>query len=94
MNGIEKASLGTRYLLKYIDNRNTVYFDVIKDCISDMKFWALLMHFCNNMDELFELIPEDIIKRVFECAEIAKMTDVLSDTKSVSFEYGKGFIRR
>ena len=91
MNGIEKASLGTRYLLKYIDNRNTVYFDVIKDCISDMKFWALLMHFCNNMDELFELIPEDIIKRVFECAEIAKMTDVLSDTKSVSFEYGKGF---
>lgn len=91
MNGVQKASLGTRYLLKYVNNRNEAYFDVIKDCIKEVKFWALLMHFCNNMDELFAIIPDEIISRVFECKEISKMTDIFDDSKKVSYSYGFGY---
>ena len=49
MQGVEKASLGTRYLLKYLENKKPVYFDVVKNCISEVRFWALVMHFCKGV---------------------------------------------
>ena len=76
MQGEEKASLGTRYLINYIDNRNSVYLDVVKNCITEVKFYAILMHFCNNMDELFENIPDGILTIVFEFRDIVLKNDI------------------
>lgn len=91
MNGVDKASLGTRYLIGYIDNKNSTYFDVIKNCAKEIQFWALLMHFCNNMDALFEYIPESILENVFCKARIEKIDNVLDDTSITEYEYGKGY---
>lgn len=84
MQGVEKASLGTRYLLKYLENKKPVYFDVVKNCISEVRFWALVMHFCNNMDDLFKELPDEIIAKVFKSEKIAKVIDVL-DEVNLSF---------
>lgn len=65
MNGVDKASLGARYLLNYITTKNEAYLDVVKNCLKEIEFWALLMHFCNNMNELFDNIPESILTNVF-----------------------------
>ena len=89
MQGEEKASLGTRYLINYIDNRNSVYLDVVKNCITEVKFYAILMHFCNNMDELFENIPDGILTRVFECRDIV-LKNIFNSSKNNKFNYGNG----
>ena len=91
MQGVEKASLGTRYLLKYLENKKPVYFDVVKNCISEVRFWALVMHFCNNMDDLFKELPDEIIAKVFKSEKIAKVIDVLDGSKSVVYQYGTGY---
>ena len=38
MNWEEKGALGVRYLLKYIENPNSAYLDVVKDNINEIKF--------------------------------------------------------
>ena len=77
MNGVDKASLGARYLLNYITTKNEAYLDVVKNCLKEIEFWALLMHFCNNMNELFDNIPESILTNVFCQKKIEKVVKAL-----------------
>ena len=88
---IDKASLGTRYLIKYIKSKNKANLDVVKDCTKDIAFWALLMHFCNNMNDLFEDLPEPILKRIFTGEKIEKVVDILDDASAVEYSYGIGY---
>ena len=37
MNWEEKGALGVRYLLKYIENPNNAYIDIVKDYINEIK---------------------------------------------------------
>ena len=94
MNGIAKASLGTRYLLKYIENNNDAYLSVVKNCLPEIKFWALHMVLCNNYDTLFASIPEHVISKVFTCQSIKNIHDVLDLDNMGSYsyyDYGKGY---
>lgn len=45
MNWEEKGALGVRYLLKYIENPNSAYLDVVKDNINEIKFFSYLNFF-------------------------------------------------
>ena len=63
--GVYKASLGIRYLIKYAKNANPVYFSVIKECISEIKLWCILTMFINNMDDLWEDVPDFIYEDMF-----------------------------
>ena len=63
--GIYKASLGLRYLIKYAKNNNPIYFSVIKDSISEIKLWCILTLFMNNMDDLWEEVPDFIYEDMF-----------------------------
>ncbi len=92
MNGVDKASLGARYLLNYITTKNEAYLDVVKNCLKEIEFWALLMHFCNNMNELFDNIPESILTNVFCQKKIEKVVDVLNDKSTIEYDYGKGYM--
>ena len=63
--GVYKASLGIRYLIKYAKNANPVYFSVIKECILEIKLWCILTMFINNMDDLWEEVPDFIYEDMF-----------------------------
>lgn len=91
MNWEEKGALGVRYLLKYIENPNSAYLDVVKDNINEIKFFSYLMLFCNNMDELYTSIPELLLKDIFECAPIKYINYVNGCKQSKIYEYGSGF---
>ena len=43
--GISKATLGLRYLIKYAHHPNEVYFEVIKNCEEEIKLWSLMTLF-------------------------------------------------
>ena len=88
---IEKASLGTRYLINYVTSKNPVHLDVVKNCLKDISFWALLMHFCNNMSNLFNDLPESILENIFNEKTVVKVVDVLDSTTGQKYEYGKGY---
>ena len=91
MNWEEKGALGVRYLLKYIENPNSAYLDVVKDNINEIKFFSYLMLFCNNMDELYTSIPELLLKDIFECVPIKYINYVNGCKQSKIYEYGSGF---
>ena len=55
--GISKAALGLRYLIKYANHPNEAYFEVIKTCEAEIKLWSLITLFSNNMDDLWENVP-------------------------------------
>ncbi len=89
MQGVEKASLGTRYLINYIDDRNPVKLDVVKNCIRELNFWAVLMHFCNNMDFLFSTIPDRVLEYIFEEKPLGLIKDVIANDVEELVSYGK-----
>lgn len=91
MNGLEKSSLGVRYLLRYTQNARPENFDVVKNCISEIKFWGLHMLLCNNYGPLFECIPEAILAKVFNCSKVQNMGNVLDDNSLEKYDYGKGY---
>ncbi len=91
MQGVEKASLGTRYLINYIDDRNPVKLDVVKNCIRELNFWAVLMHFCNNMDFLFSTIPDRVLEYIFEEKPLGLIKDVIANDVEELVSYGKGY---
>ena len=81
--GIEKATLGIRYLMKYADKPNSAYFPVIKDTSLEIKLWCLKTLFCNNMDDLWESVPDFIFEDIFLMKRIKSLTGVL--------DYGRGY---
>lgn len=87
---IDKASLGTRYLINYINSKNPAHLDVVRNCTKDIAFWAMLMHFCNNMNELFDALSEPILERIFTQKRVVKVVDVLSDATE-EYTYGLGY---
>ena len=91
MNRINKASLGTRYLINYINSKNVAHLDVVKNCTKDIAFWALLMHFCNNMSDLFDDLPESILENIFKGKSVEKVVDILDNKNTQRYEYGKGY---
>lgn len=87
----EKGALGIRYLIKYINNRNSAYLDVVKDNVNEIRFYAYLMLFCNNMDELYENIPELLLQDVFKCVPIKYIKYVNGIQENSVYEYGLGY---
>ena len=81
--GISKAALGVRYLLKYIETGNQEYFNIVMDCINEVELWCLITSYCNNIDELFDIVPDFVLDNIFT-------TRVPED---LTFEeaFGKGF---
>jgi len=62
--GISKASLGVRYLLKYLENGRMENFDVVKDCMKEVELWCLITFFSNNIDTLFDYIPDYVLENI------------------------------
>lgn len=91
MNGIEKARQGTKALLNFVKSKNINDLDLVNGCFKELKFWVLLMHFCNNMDYLFQDISDIVLKDIFNVKELKRVTDIFDDTKAVVFDYGEGF---
>ena len=81
--GIKKAALGLCYLIKYANHPNEAYFQVIKDSIKEIKLWSLITLFSNNMDDLWECVPEFIFNDIFTMQKI--------ETPKGFLEYGKGY---
>ncbi len=81
--GISKAALGLRYLIKYANHPNEAYFEVIKTCEAEIKLWSLITLFSNNMDDLWENVPEFIFHDIFTMQEI--------ETTEGFLEYGRGY---
>ena len=81
--GISKATLGLRYLIKYAHHPNEVYFEVIKNCEEEIKLWSLMTLFSNNMDDLWEGVPEFIFHDIFTMQKLETLKGVL--------EYGRGY---
>ena len=81
--GIFKAALGLRYLIKYAKTANNVYFEVIKDCEKEIKLWCLITLFSNNMDDLWENVPNFIFEDLFSMKRIETFKGVLN--------YGRGY---
>lgn len=81
--GTSKAVLGFRYLIKYVNHPNEAYFEVIKTCEAEIKLWSLITLFSNNMDDLWEGVPEFIFHDIFTMQEIETPKGVL--------EYGTGY---
>lgn len=81
--GISKACLGLRYFIKYAENANDVYFEVIKDCEKEIKLWCLITLFSNNMDDLWENVPDFIFEDLFLMKKIETPRGVL--------DYGVGY---
>ena len=82
--GISKATLGLRYLIKYAHHPNEVYFEVIKNCEEEIKLWSLMTLFSNNMDDLWEGVPEFIFHDIFTMQKLETLKGVL--------EYGEAII--
>lgn len=81
--GINKAALGIRYLLKYIETGNQECFNIVMDCINEVELWCLITSFCNNIDELFDIVPDFVLDNIFTTRNIEGLTFAES--------YGKGF---
>ena len=81
--GIKKSVLGIRYLIKYAMQPNAAYFPVIKDCAKEIKLWCLITLFSNNMDELWECVPDFIFEDLFLMKKIDTTVGVL--------KYGRGY---
>lgn len=81
--GIEKAVLGIRYLIKYAKNSNEAYFPIIKDCAKEIRLWCLLTLFSNNMDDLWEGVPDFLLDDIFKMKEI--------ETNNGFLYYGRGY---
>lgn len=81
--GVNKASLGIRYLIKYLENGRIENFDVVKDCMKEVELWCLITFFSNNIDTLFEFIPDYVLENIFKMTPTEKV-----DLKKL---FGKGF---
>ena len=81
--GVEKAALGIRYLIRYAKEPNPDYFTVIQDCVKEIKLWCLITLFTNNIDDLWENVPDFIYEDLFLMKRIETVEGVL--------DYGKGF---
>lgn len=81
--GIEKAVLGIRYLLKYVNQPNMSYFSVIKECTQEIKLWSLLTFFSNNMDDLWKDVPDFLLEDLFLMRKVETVEGII--------DYGRGY---
>lgn len=81
--GISKAALGVRYLLKYIETGNQEYFNIVMDCINEVELWCLITSYCNNIDELFDIVPDFVLDNIF--------TTRVPEDLTFGEAFGKGF---
>lgn len=66
--GIKKAALGIRYLLKYLETGKEENFNIVLDCLNEIELWCLITSYCNNIDELFDIVPDFVLDNIFnEC---------------------------
>ena len=91
MNGIEKASLGTRYLLDYFNTQKEKDLYVVKDCVKEIEFWSMVMLFCHNMDKLFEDMPAGVIEHIFTEKKVYKYHSSSKGSEAIKVELGKGY---
>ena len=88
--GIEKAAVGIRHLIDYVETKDENDFNVVKDNIFEIKLWALITFFCNNIDELIDSIPDFILDSIF----LMKPLELIESEKSqneVFNLYGRGY---
>jgi len=85
---IDKAALGIRYLIKYIENGRIENFKVVKNCLNEVKLWILITFFTNNMDSLAQDVPDYLLEDIFLMRPL-----VVGKTKNEvdNLEYGDGF---
>lgn len=88
--GIEKAAIGIRHLIDYVETKDENDFSVVKDNIFEIKLWALITFFCNNIDELIDSISDFILESIF----LMKPLELIESEKSqeeVFNLYGRGY---
>lgn len=81
--GIKKAALGIRHLLLYISNKKEENFNIVLNCLNEIKLWCLITSLCNNMDELFDIVPEFVLDNIFSTR--------VNKGETVEQIFGKGF---
>lgn len=58
---------------------------------NDIKLYALIMVFCNNMDSLFGSIPDYLLEDIFNMHQIEKSKAFLNDKSIKYYDYGLGY---
>ena len=81
--GIDKAALGVRSLIKYLENERLENFLVVKNCIPEIKLWLLITFYGNNIEYLGNDIPEKYLEDAF------LMKPLLLENNQI-LTYGKG----
>lgn len=88
---IQNGVLGTKYLLKYLENGDVDYLDIAKSFSSEIKLWAAITMYTSNNDDVFEHIPEHLLASIFNCEPIVKHDGHLYIDDGSDYEYGRGF---
>jgi len=81
--GTNKAALGIRYLLKYIETGRQETFNIVMDCMNEVELWCLITSYCNNIDELLDTIPDFVLDNNFNT--------VVPEELTFEEAFGKGF---
>ena len=85
--GVLGAIIGIRYLIKYVRNKNIIYFEAIKEYEDEIKLWSLITLFANNMDDLWEDVPDIILHDLFLDNRCGKYSSTSTKTFKEQFKY-------
>ncbi|MEG1009605.1 MAG: hypothetical protein RSF67_07340 [Clostridia bacterium] len=85
-NGI----LGIKHLIKYIDTADKSNLDIVLSYSTEIRFWLLFTLYTSNTEELFQEIPEYILKEVFEMHLISECHNKFDIKNKKYYEYGTG----
>ncbi len=88
--GIEKAAVGIRHLIDYVETKDESCFNVVKDNIFEIKLWILITFFCNNIDELIDSIPDFILDAIFLMKPLKTIKDEKIEEEIFEL-YGRGY---
>lgn len=89
--GLEKAAIGVRHLIDYIETKDKNNFLVVKENIFEVKLWALITFFCNNIDEFIDGIPDFILESIFLMKPLEVIESEELHDNRVSELYGRGY---
>lgn len=60
-----KGYLGIRYLMQYAKSFDENSFLMVQECASEIRLWCLLTLLCNNIDGLWDKVPDFLYEEFF-----------------------------
>lgn len=89
--GLVKAAIGVRHLINYIETKDKSNFLIVKENIFEVKLWALITFFCNNIDEFIDKIPDFILDSIFLMKPLEVIESEELNGERVTELYGRGY---